>query len=152
MVDVGDKDVTRRVAKAEGTIRMSREAVTLVSEAVGPKGDVLGTAELAGVMAAKKTSDLIPMCHPLGLDKVEVIAELDESIPGVRVTATARATARTGVEMEALTAASVALLTVYDMTKSAGYRMTIGDVRLLEKTGGKSGDWSAGHDSTATGA
>lgn len=151
MVDVGDKDVTRRTAVAEGLIEMTRDAVDLVVQASGPKGNVLGTAELSGVLAAKKTSDLIPMCHQIGLDKVSVVAEVDESLPGVRVTATARATARTGVEMEALTAVSVALLTIYDMVKSTGHRMTIREVRLLKKTGGKRGDWEFSPAQASTG-
>jgi cyclic pyranopterin phosphate synthase len=142
MVDVGDKAVTRRKATAEGTIRMSPEAFSLVERNSGPKGDVMTTAELAGVAAAKRTGDLIPLCHPLGLDVVRVVAALEETLPGVRVTATAEATARTGVEMEALTAVSVALLTVYDMVKSAGRDLEIGPVRLVEKSGGKSGTWT----------
>jgi cyclic pyranopterin phosphate synthase len=107
----------------------------------GPKGDVLSTAELAGVCGAKRTAELIPLCHPIGLDYVRVHAQLDPALPGVRVDAQAKAVGRTGVEMEALTAASVALLTVYDMTKAAGHEMEIGQIRLLEKAGGKEGDW-----------
>jgi len=134
MVDVGDKPVSERTAVAEGTIRMSREAYDLVAGHGVPKGDVLAVAEVAGVMGAKHTGDLIPLCHPLGLDVVEVHAALDDSIPGVRVRATARVTARTGVEMEALTAVTVALLTVYDMVKAVDRGMVIGDVRLVSKT------------------
>lgn len=142
MVDVGDKPTTRRTARAEGAISMSPEAFRMVERNSGPKGDVLSTAELAGVAAAKRTGDLIPLCHPLGLDVVRVEGTLDPALPGVRITATAQATARTGVEMEALTAVSVALLTVYDMVKSAGHDLEIGTVRLVEKSGGKSGTWT----------
>lgn len=142
MVDVGDKPTTRRTARAEGEIRMSADAFGMVERNSGPKGNVLSTAELAGVAAAKRTGDLIPLCHPLGLDVVRVEAVLDPALPGVRIAATAQATARTGVEMEALTAVSVALLTVYDMVKSAGHDLEIGSVRLVEKSGGKSGTWT----------
>lgn len=141
MVDVGDKPVTERRAIAEGVIELSETAFDLVRGNSGPKGDVLSTAELAGTMGAKRTAELIPLCHPLGLDHVEVRASLDADLPGVRVQATARATGRTGVEMEALTAVSVALLTVYDMVKAAGHDMLIGDIVLTEKSGGKSGNW-----------
>lgn len=140
MVDVGEKPVTTREAVAEGTIRMSVEALALVTEG-GPKGDVLRTAELAGTLAAKQTGSLIPLCHPLVLDLVEVRAEPDAALPGVRVSATVRATGRTGVEMEALTAVGVAALTVYDMVKSADRGMTIEQIRLLRKSGGVRGDW-----------
>lgn len=141
MVDVAQKSATERTAVAEGVIRMAREALDEVERNAGPKGDVLATAELAGVMAAKRTAELIPLCHPLPLDHVAVEASLDPALPGVRVRATARAVARTGVEMEALTAVAVALLTVYDMVKARDRGMEIGEVRLLEKAGGKSGDW-----------
>lgn len=141
MVDVAAKPVTARVAVAEGTIRMSRAAFTMISEGTSKKGDVLAVAEVAGTVAAKRTAELIPLCHPLALDQVTVEARLDEDLPGVRVRAVASATARTGVEMEALTAASIACLTVYDMAKSADRAMEILDIRLVEKTGGKSGDW-----------
>ena len=141
MVDVGDKPVTVRTAVAEGWIRMSREAFRLVAEQQVAKGDVLAVSEVAGTLAAKRTADLIPLCHPLGLDHVEVDATLDEGLPGVRVRAAAKAVGRTGVEMEALTAVSVALLTVYDMLKAADRGMEIETVRLLEKTGGTRGDW-----------
>ena len=141
MVDVGDKPVTERRAIAEGIIELSETAFDLVMGNSGPKGDVLSTAELAGTMGAKRTAELIPLCHPLGLDHVEVRASLDADLPGVRVRATARATGRTGVEMEALTAVSVALLTVYDMVKAAGHDMLIGDIVLTEKSGGTSGNW-----------
>lgn len=141
MVDVGSKPATERIALAEGVIHMSRGALDEIQRNAGPKGDVLTTAELAGVMAAKRTAELIPLCHPLPLDQVAVEASVDSTLPGVRVRATAHAVARTGVEMEALTAVAVALLTVYDMTKALDRGMIIGDIRLLEKSGGKSGDW-----------
>jgi cyclic pyranopterin phosphate synthase len=121
---------------------MSPDAYALVEGNSGPKGDVLTTAQLAGTMGAKRTADLVPLCHPIGLDHVRVTATLNPDLPGVTVEAEAKATARTGVEMEALTAVAVALLTVYDMVKAAGHGMTIGDVRLIEKTGGTRGDWS----------
>lgn len=144
MVDVGGKPVTARSATAEGTIRMSREAFRLVAEGEVPKGDVLTVSRIAGTLAAKRTAELIPLCHPLGLDHVEVKAMLDNALPGVRVRATVRTVGRTGVEMEALTAVSVALLTVYDMVKSADREMELLSVRLLEKTGGSRGDWRRG--------
>jgi cyclic pyranopterin phosphate synthase len=134
MVDVGDKPVSERVAVAEGTIRMSKEAFELVAAQGVAKGDVLGVAEVAGVMAAKRTGELIPLCHPLGLDVAQVEARLEPELPGVRVQATVKVTARTGVEMEALTAVSVALLTVYDMVKAVDRGMVIGDVKLVSKT------------------
>jgi cyclic pyranopterin phosphate synthase len=142
MVDVGDKPTSVRTARASGTITMSRDAYALVEGNSGPKGDVLTTAQLAGTMGAKRTADLVPLCHPIGLDHVRVTAKLNPDLPGVTVEAEAKATARTGVEMEALTAVAVTLLTVYDMVKAAGHGMTIGDVRLVEKTGGMRGDWS----------
>jgi cyclic pyranopterin phosphate synthase len=142
MVDVGDKPETARSATARGSIKMSPEALALVQGAANPKGDVISTAELAGTMGAKRTSDLIPLCHPLGLDQVTVRATLDEGMPGVRVEATARVHGKTGVEMEALTAVSIALLTVYDMVKAAGHGLEIGQITLVEKTGGRSGNWN----------
>ena len=141
MVDVAAKDISVRFARAEGEIRMSADAFEMVEGNSGPKGDVLSTAELAGVSGAKRTADLIPLCHPVGIDHVQVRAELDEKLPGVRVETCVKAVGRTGVEMEALTATAVALLTVYDMTKAAGHELEIGQVRLLEKTGGAKGDW-----------
>jgi len=141
MVDVGDKAVTARAATAEGEIRMSPEAFRLVADQAVAKGDVLTVAQVAGTMAAKRTADLIPLCHPIGLDHVEVETRLDDTLPGVRVRASVRAVGRTGVEMEALTAVSVALLTVYDMVKAADRAMELGAIRLVEKTGGKSGTW-----------
>lgn len=144
MVDVGAKAATARSAVAEGAIRMSAEAYRLVADGTVAKGDVLTVAQVAATMAAKRTADLIPLCHPLGLDHVEVRASLDDGLPGVRIRATVRTIGRTGVEMEALTAVSVGLLTVYDMVKSADRSMEILAVRLLEKTGGTRGDWRRG--------
>lgn len=149
MVDVGDKAASERIAIAEGLIRMSREALDQVERGAGPKGDVLTTAELAGVMAAKRTAELVPLCHPLPLDHVTVEASPDAALPGVRVRATARATARTGVEMEALTAVAVALLAVYDMVKAVDRGMEIGEIRLLEKMGGKTGRWSRSDEASS---
>jgi cyclic pyranopterin phosphate synthase len=134
MVDVGGKPESERTAVAEGAVRMSQAAFDLVAAQAAPKGDVLAVAEVAGVMAAKRTGELIPLCHPLGLDLVEVEARLEPELPGVRVRATAKVTARTGVEMEALTAVAVACLTVYDMVKAVDRRMVIEDVRLVSKT------------------
>lgn len=141
MVDVGEKPATQRRAVAEGAVRMSRAAFALVKANKVAKGDVLRIAELAGIAGAKRTADLIPLCHPLALDQVTVTAALAPRLPGVRVRAEARITAKTGVEMEALTACAVALLTVYDMVKGADRGMTIGAVRLVEKSGGRSGSW-----------
>lgn len=141
MVDVGGKPVTARTASAEGRVRMSPAAYGLVAAHGVAKGDVLAVAELAGTMAAKRTGDLIPLCHPLGLDAVQVDARLDAELPGVRVVATASVTGRTGVEMEALTAVAVACLTVYDMVKAVDREMVVEGVRLLSKTGGTRGDW-----------
>jgi cyclic pyranopterin phosphate synthase len=141
MVDVGSKPETARQAVAEGTIEMSSEAFEAVVGTVNPKGDVLTTAELAGTTGAKRTADLIPLCHPVVLDHVEVTATPDAALPGVRVVASAKSVGRTGVEMEALTAVTVALLTVYDMVKAAGHEMEITGIRLLEKSGGRSGVW-----------
>ena len=143
MVDVGDKAETARSATAEGFVRMLPETLALIRDGNAKKGDVIGTARLAGIMAAKKTSDLIPLCHPLMLTKVSVDISEDASLPGLRVTATAKLTGKTGVEMEALTAVSVTCLTIYDMAKAADKAMEIGGIRLLEKTGGKSGHYKA---------
>jgi cyclic pyranopterin phosphate synthase len=140
MVDVADKAVTAREALAEGFVRMDAATLALALSGDAKKGDVRATAEIAGIMAAKKTADLIPLCHPLALSKVEVRVEPGEG--GLSVTARVRTTGQTGVEMEALTAVSVACLTVYDMLKAADKAMTIENVRLLTKTGGKSGDWA----------
>jgi len=142
MVDVGGKPESERTAVAEGVVRMSREAFDLVAAQAVAKGDVLAVAEVAGTMAAKRTGELIPLCHPLGLDLVEVEARLEPELPGVRITAAAKVTGRTGVEMEALTAVAVACLTVYDMVKAVDREMTIEEVRLVSKTGGTRGDWS----------
>jgi cyclic pyranopterin phosphate synthase len=139
MVDVGGKGETHRVAVASGLIRMSDTALAAIRDGDVPKGDVLATARIAGIMAAKKTADLIPLCHPLGLDAVTLEFAFEDG--GIRATATASLTAKTGVEMEAMTAASIALLTIYDMAKAIDKGMVIGEVRLIEKRGGKSGDW-----------
>ncbi|BCH62848.1 cyclic pyranopterin monophosphate synthase accessory protein [Agrobacterium vitis] len=139
MVDVGDKVETVRVAIAEGHIRMAPATLVLIRDGNAKKGDVIGTARLAGIMAAKRTADLIPLCHPLMLTKVSVDISEDTTLPGLRVTATVKLTGKTGVEMEALTAVSVACLTIYDMAKAADKTMEIGGVRVVEKTGGKSG-------------
>ena len=141
MVDVSAKDATSREATAEGVVAMSPETLDLVLAGDAKKGDVLGTARLAGIMAAKRTHELVPLCHPLLLTKVTVEIEEDAALPGLRVTATAKLTGKTGVEMEALTAVSVACLTIYDMAKAADKAMEIGGIRLLEKSGGKSGDF-----------
>ena len=141
MVDVGAKPESERTAVAEGAVRMSPEAFEVVAAQAVAKGDVLAVAEVAGTMAAKRTGDLIPLCHPLGLDLVLVEARLEPELPGVRVTATAKATGRTGVEMEALTAVAVACLTVYDMVKAVDRGMVIEAVRLVSKSGGTRGDW-----------
>ncbi len=140
MVDVSDKPETDRLAVARGEVRMLSATLDLIRDGQLKKGDVLGTAQLAGVMAAKRTAELIPLCHPLSLSKIDVQLELDEALPGIQITATIRSTGKTGVEMEALTAVSVAALTVYDMTKSAEKTMRIGNIRLVEKHGGRSGD------------
>ena len=142
MVDVSDKPATTREAVAEGRLRMEPETLILALSGGGEKGDVRAVAEIAGVMAAKRTSDLIPMCHPLILSSVKVAVEPLEDRTGLGVVARVRTTGQTGVEMEALTAASVALLTLYDMLKAVDRGMTIEGVRLLTKFGGKSGDWS----------
>ena len=143
MVDVTDKTPTRRVATAEGVLRCARETLAQVRGGIAPKGSVVETAELAGVMAAKRTAELIPLCHPLPLTKVAVTIEMDEDLPGFRVAAEARTHGVTGVEMEALTAVSVACLTLFDMLKAVDRTMTIADIRVISKSGGKSGDWDA---------
>ncbi|MEP7326008.1 MAG: cyclic pyranopterin monophosphate synthase MoaC [Gemmatimonadota bacterium] len=141
MVDVGDKPVTARTASAEGAVRMSRAAFEEVQAQAVAKGDVLAVAQVAGITAAKRTGELIPLCHPLGLDAIDVQLQLDPELPGVRVSATAKVVGRTGVEMEALTAVAVACLTVYDMVKAVDRGMVIEEVRLISKTGGTRGDW-----------
>jgi len=143
MVDVSDKDVTERIASAGATITMQPDTLALIQEGRAKKGDVLGTARLAGIMAAKKTADLIPLCHPLALSSVTVDLVCDPERNAVDITATCKLKGRTGVEMEALTAASVAALTVYDMCKAVDRGMVISEVKLLHKAGGKSGDFSA---------
>ncbi|MBY0343895.1 MAG: cyclic pyranopterin monophosphate synthase MoaC [Sphingomonadales bacterium] len=141
MVDVGGKPATARRAVASGRIAMSEECLAAIRAGNAPKGDVLGTARIAGIMAAKRTGDLIPMCHPLGLEAVSIEFAFEET--AIRVTATASLTGKTGVEMEAMTAASIALLTIYDMAKAIDKGMVISEVRLIAKSGGKSGDWKA---------
>lgn len=141
MVDVGDKAETVRIATASGCVTMQKQTLELILSGNAAKGDVIGTARLAGIMAAKKTSDLIPLCHPLMLSKVSVDIEPDEALPGLRVSATVKLTGKTGVEMEALTAVSVTCLTIYDMAKAADKGMIIGNIAVDSKTGGKSGDW-----------
>jgi cyclic pyranopterin monophosphate synthase len=143
MVDVSEKAVTQRIARAEGHVVMLPETVALIRAGDAKKGDVLGTARLAGIMAAKRTHELIPLCHPLLLSKVRVECEPDEALPGIRVTAEVKVQGPTGVEMEALTAVSVACLTVYDMVKAADRGMRIEGVRLLQKSGGRSGLYDA---------
>ena len=140
MVDVGTKPDTERVAIAKGEIRMRPDTLELIRQGAMKKGDVLAVAQIAGVMAAKRTSELIPLCHPLPLTQVDVQIELDNGIPGLSITATARTVGKTGVEMEALTAVTVSALTVYDMAKAAEKTMVIQNVRLVEKHGGQSGD------------
>jgi cyclic pyranopterin phosphate synthase len=141
MVDVSGKPVTRRTAIAEGHVRMSEAAFDLVRNNAIAKGDVLRIAEVAGIQGGKNAGGLIPLCHPVGLDAIAVDCVAEPALPGVRVTARATATGRTGVEMEALTAVSIACLTVYDMVKAVDRGMRIEGIRLLEKTGGSSGDW-----------
>jgi cyclic pyranopterin phosphate synthase len=143
MVDVGDKAVTARSATASGAVVMARKTLDLILSGNAKKGDVIGTARIAGIMAAKKAHELIPLCHPLALEKITVDIEPDVSLPGLRVTAVAKLSGKTGVEMEALTAVSVACLTIYDMAKAADRGMTITDIGLEAKSGGRSGDWRA---------
>ncbi len=145
MVDVGGKAETQRVAIALGRIRMNAATLAALRDGKTPKGDVLAVARIAGIMAAKRTGELIPLCHPLALDAVSVeFAFVEDGVEhGVEVRATASLTGRTGVEMEALTAVSVALLTIYDMAKAIDKGMVLGEIRLIEKRGGKSGDWRA---------
>lgn len=141
MVDVGDKAETIRVAVAEGFVKMKPETLALIRDGNAKKGDVIGTARLAGIMAAKQTANLIPLCHPLMLTKVAVDITEDTTLPGLRVEAMVKLSGKTGVEMEALTAVSIACLTIYDMAKAADKAMEIVNIRLLEKSGGKSGDF-----------
>jgi len=142
MVDVGGKPETERMARASGTIRMRPETLSAIRDNVLAKGDALAVARVAGIMAAKRTSELVPLCHPVALTDVQVEATLDEALPGVRVEAVARTTGRTGVEMEAILAVSVTLVTVYDMAKGVDKDMLISDIALLEKRGGRSGHWT----------
>ena len=142
MVNVGDKPESERVAVAAGEITMRPETLAIVRQGSLAKGDVLTVAQLAGILGAKRTSELIPLCHPLPLSQIDVSLALDDNLPGVTITATVRTTARTGVEMEALTAVAVAALTVYDMAKAVEKTMRIQNIRLLEKRGGRSGDVS----------
>jgi cyclic pyranopterin phosphate synthase len=143
MVDVSAKPVTERIAVAKGAVVMAKKTLDLILSGDSKKGDVIGTARIAGIMAAKRTHELIPLCHPLGLSKVAVDIEPDAALPGLRVRATTMVAERTGVEMEALTAVSVACLTIYDMAKAVDRGMVIGDIRLVEKRGGRSGTWRA---------
>ena len=143
MVDVSEKEVTARTAVAEGCVLMRPETLRLIREGDAKKGDVLGTARLAGIMASKRTHELIPLCHPLLLSKVKVDCAVDEALPGVRVTAEVKVSGQTGVEMEALTAVSVACLTIYDMVKAVDRAMRIEGIRLKRKSGGRSGFYEA---------
>jgi cyclic pyranopterin monophosphate synthase len=143
MVDVSDKEATNRVAIAEGRVRMAASTLAAIMAGDAKKGDVIGAARIAGIMAAKKTADLIPLCHPLSLTKVLIDIAPDHALPGLAVRAEARCSGPTGVEMEALTAVSVACLTIYDMAKAIDRGMSIEEVRLIEKRGGKSGEWRA---------
>jgi cyclic pyranopterin phosphate synthase len=144
MVDVGDKAPTARTATAEGRIRMQAETLQRIAEGAVKKGDVLTIAQLAGIMGAKRTPDLIPLCHPLALTSVKVSLELEPHLPAVKISATCKLEGRTGVEMEALTAVSVAALTVYDMVKAIDRSMVIEGIRLVHKAGGRSGEYHAG--------
>jgi len=146
MVDVSAKPATERLARAAGAIVMSPAALALVRDNALAKGDVLGVARVAGIMAAKRTAELVPLCHPVPLTDLQIDLTLDDALPGVRVETTARTVAPTGVEMEAIVAATVALVTVYDMVKAADRAMTITDVQLVEKVGGNSGHWRRGAD------
>ncbi|MEM8551199.1 MAG: cyclic pyranopterin monophosphate synthase MoaC [Pseudomonadota bacterium] len=144
MVDVSAKEVTTRIAVAAGAVRMAPETLAAIAAGAVKKGDVISVARLAGIMAAKRTSDLIPLCHPLSLSAVDVELTLDEALGGIRVEARVKTSGRTGVEMEALTAVSAACLTIYDMAKAMDRGMEIGPIRLLEKSGGRSGHFKAG--------
>ena len=141
MVDISDKPVTQRMAKAQGVIRMKRETLDAIRSGATKKGDVIAVARIAGIMAAKRTAELIPLCHPIPLTDVDLTIELHDDLPGARVTATAKTAAQTGVEMEAIVAASVTLLTMFDMVKGLDRDLLIGEITVTEKHGGKSGDW-----------
>ena len=143
MVDVGAKDVTHRVARASGRIRMQAATLALITSGTAKKGDVIGVARIAAIQASKRTSDLVPLCHPLPITRVTVDFEIDEADSAVTCIAQVETLGRTGVEMEALTAVQIGLLTVYDMCKAADRGMVMGDIQVLEKHGGKSGDWVA---------
>jgi cyclic pyranopterin monophosphate synthase len=143
MVDVSDKVVTKRSATAEALVKMSLKTLQQIASGNAPKGDVLATVRVAGIMAAKQTANLIPLCHPLPISKVSIDLQADEALPGYRIQATVNIEGKTGVEMEALTAATVAALTLYDMAKAIEKSIEIGSIRLLSKTGGKSGDYVA---------
>jgi cyclic pyranopterin phosphate synthase len=147
MVDVAAKAETHRVARATGTIRMQAATLALIAEGQAAKGDVIGIARIAAIQAAKRTAELIPLCHPLPLTRVAVDLEIDHAASAVHCTATAETRGRTGVEMEALTAVQIGLLTIYDMCKAVDRAMVMTDIRLLEKSGGRSGHWIAGNDS-----
>ena len=144
MVDVGQKEITTRLATASGHVRMKAETLKLVLEGNAKKGDVIATARIAGIMGAKKTSELIPLCHPIGLSSIAVDISPDDTLPGLRVSATATVNGQTGIEMEALTACSITCLTIYDMVKAADRGMEISGIQLVEKKGGKSGHWKQG--------
>jgi len=151
MVDVGNKDVTQRMAIAQGHIKMQRQTLELILSGSAKKGDVIATARIAGIMAAKKTPELIPLCHPIGLSRVSIDIEPEPALPGFLVRATTAVEGKTGVEMEALTACTIACLTIYDMAKAVDRGMEIGPVKLVEKSGGKSGHWKTGEGSAADG-
>ena len=142
MVDIGDKAITRRLAIASGSINMQKETISLIKEKKHKKGDVLGIAQAAGIMAAKKTSELIPLCHPLSLTHINIELSIDEKECMVHCKCRAEAEGKTGVEMEALTSVQITLLTIYDMCKAVDRGMSISDIKLLKKTGGKSGEWT----------
>jgi len=141
MVDVSSKPATDRIARATGAIRMRAATLAAIRDDTLAKGDVLTVAKVAGIMAAKRTSELVPLCHPIALSDVQIVLSLDDTLPGVRVESTARTTAQTGVEMEAIIAVSLCLVTLYDMAKSVDRDMVISDVMLVEKSGGRSGRW-----------
>lgn len=141
MVDITGKAVTERMAKAKGTIRMQRETLETIRSGSARKGDVIAVARIAGIMAAKRTAELIPLCHPIPLTDVDLTIDLDDDLPGARVTSTAKTAAQTGVEMEAIVAASVTLLTIFDMVKGLDRTLEIGEITVTEKLGGKSGHW-----------
>ena len=141
MVDITGKPVTERMAKARGVIRMKRETLEAIRAGATKKGDVIAVARIAGIMAAKRTSELVPLCHPIPLTDVDLTIDIDESLPGARVTASAKTAAQTGVEVEAVVAVSVTLITIFDMVKALDRDLEIGEITVTEKHGGKSGDW-----------